>query len=188
MLVSANGNVQYFNASYQTGPESYSQIVCFSPSKRNQFHSMSTEKRPVTLSQVTLSPSKKRGFIRDIKFNDSSSLSVNDSPLDFNSSTRIKSTAFTIQDLKDVENNTVVDCTGYIQAQDRPIIPVQLSYRRDTIKKKEVTLNDENSSISLTLWGEIHINNVPNDGTYKLEKVILKKIINKLVSHNKYVI
>ena len=59
MKVSKNQN-RYFNAILQTGPHDYQDLVCYNPEKRTQMKSLEENCSPVKLSNITLSPGKRR--------------------------------------------------------------------------------------------------------------------------------
>lgn len=70
-----------------------------------------------------------------------------------------------------------MSCYLYIKTDDSPTVPILLSYRVDTMQRRNCPANDETGCTQISLWDD-HIKQVSLSGSYNVTNTIVKSYNN----------
>lgn len=153
-------------------------MVCFSPAKKDEFEKAATMKSGLKISNIKQSVSKLKFYENEIKLSDNSEvdtiqLTYEHKP--FEPPEYDVASLVNIGDLHNYNHGDFVSIEAYACVERRPVVQVHLSYSSKPLNVKEVTVNDDTGSATLSIW-ETLIPAMEKNGTYQIANAKVKSV------------
>jgi len=139
---------------------------------------VASKQTAVCLSPVKRKSSNWKRFNDEVILSNTTNIENVDVQFDFKPFDVINDAGFfKVNEVNHMEAITLVSLRLYLCPENRPVVPVMLSYRAEPLHRKDILANDDTGTIKLALWND-QINTASVSGTHIIKIAIAKKFNN----------